>query len=140
MPHRPIPVSKTLYPRPAIRPTPRAIIALPWPGAPGILHLALTLMSHELRFIARLAERAVSVKSGPDLSGRSSMVERQLPKLHTRVRFPSPAPSACQHWRNRLPGIRAFTSSYRVAPTVRRIRGISAGCDKAHVQDIQLHC
>src|SRR5215813_4585900 len=25
--------------------------------------------------------------------GRSSMVERQLPKLHTRVRFPSPAPS-----------------------------------------------
>src|ERR1700746_2202369 len=26
--------------------------------------------------------------------GRSSMVERQLPKLHTRVRFPSPAPSA----------------------------------------------
>ena len=26
------------------------------------------------------------------LSGCSSMVERQLPKLHTRVRFPSPAP------------------------------------------------
>ena len=26
------------------------------------------------------------------LCGRSSMVERQLPKLHTRVRFPSPAP------------------------------------------------
>ena len=25
--------------------------------------------------------------------GRSSMVERKLPKLHTRVRFPSPAPS-----------------------------------------------
>src|ERR1700730_2239385 len=25
--------------------------------------------------------------------GRSSMVERQLPKLHTRVRFPSPAPT-----------------------------------------------
>jgi hypothetical protein len=25
--------------------------------------------------------------------GRSSMAERQLPKLHTRVRFPSPAPS-----------------------------------------------
>src|SRR5437016_3954984 len=24
--------------------------------------------------------------------GRSSMAERQLPKLHTRVRFPSPAP------------------------------------------------
>ena len=27
--------------------------------------------------------------------GRSSMVERQLPKLHTRVRFPSPAPTPC---------------------------------------------
>ena len=27
-----------------------------------------------------------------DGRGRSSMVERQLPKLHTRVRFPSPAP------------------------------------------------
>ena len=26
------------------------------------------------------------------LCGRSSMAERQLPKLHTRVRFPSPAP------------------------------------------------
>src|SRR2546423_9506211 len=26
--------------------------------------------------------------------GRSSMAERQLPKLHTRVRFPSPAPCA----------------------------------------------
>ena len=25
-------------------------------------------------------------------SGRSSMAERQLPKLHTWVRFPSPAP------------------------------------------------
>jgi hypothetical protein len=25
--------------------------------------------------------------------GRSSMAERQLPKLHTRVRFPSPAPA-----------------------------------------------
>src|SRR6185436_18818154 len=27
------------------------------------------------------------------ISGCSSMAERQLPKLHTRVRFPSPAPS-----------------------------------------------
>ena len=26
-------------------------------------------------------------------SGRSSMVERELPKLYTRVRFPSPAPN-----------------------------------------------
>ena len=29
----------------------------------------------------------------PSRRGRSSMVERKLPKLHTRVRFPSPAPS-----------------------------------------------
>ena len=29
----------------------------------------------------------------PAICGRSSMVERQLPKLHTRVRFPSPAPA-----------------------------------------------
>jgi hypothetical protein len=29
--------------------------------------------------------------------GRSSMVERQLPKLHTRVRFPSPAPKIREH-------------------------------------------
>ena len=29
--------------------------------------------------------------------GRSSMVERQLPKLHTRVRIPSPAPNTCDH-------------------------------------------
>ena len=31
------------------------------------------------------------------MSGRSSMVERKLPKLHTRVRFPSPAP-ICVPW------------------------------------------
>src|ERR1700704_6779097 len=37
--------------------------------------------------------------------GCSSMVERQLPKLHTRVRFPSPAPARKpalarrHHWR-----------------------------------------
>ena len=35
--------------------------------------------------------RAASVPSGA--RGCSSMAERQLPKLHTRVRFPSPAPS-----------------------------------------------
>src|SRR3954464_2141441 len=29
----------------------------------------------------------------PSGRGRSSMAERQLPKLHTRVRFPSPAPA-----------------------------------------------
>src|SRR6266576_3995337 len=42
---------------------------------------------------SRLADRAVSAKSDePGDRGRSSMAERQLPKLHTRVRFPSPAP------------------------------------------------
>src|SRR4051812_14318797 len=30
------------------------------------------------------------------ICGRSSMAERQLPKLHTRVRFPSPAPDFSQ--------------------------------------------
>jgi hypothetical protein len=34
---------------------------------------------------------AVTTKMG-HLSGCSSMAERQLPKLHTGVRFPSPAP------------------------------------------------
>ena len=40
-----------------------------------------------------LADRPVSATSGDEnrIGGRSSMVERQLPKLHTRVRFPSPA-------------------------------------------------
>jgi hypothetical protein len=50
-------------------------------------------------------QRACGVSNGPAcfaidarrviiraLRGCSSMVERQLPKLHTRVRFPSPAP------------------------------------------------
>src|SRR5271170_5568879 len=31
--------------------------------------------------------------------GCSSMVERQLPKLHTWVRFPSPAPKSRQRYR-----------------------------------------
>src|SRR5882757_11511336 len=34
--------------------------------------------------------------------GRSSMAERQLPKLHTRVRFPSPAPSLRQQFVGRV--------------------------------------
>src|SRR6185437_11246158 len=44
-----------------------------------------------------LADRPVSANQGERkaLCGRSSMAERQLPKLHTRVRFPSPAPIAC---------------------------------------------
>ena len=43
----------------------------------------------------RLAGRAVSANHGSE-RGRSSMAERQLPKLHTRVRFPSPAPTLSQ--------------------------------------------
>src|ERR1035438_9425916 len=35
---------------------------------------------------------AACYKSALTMSGCSSMVERQLPKLHTWVRFPSPAP------------------------------------------------
>ena len=36
------------------------------------------------------------------LCGCSSMVERQLPKLHTRVRFPSPAPTDSPKFRSSL--------------------------------------
>src|SRR5207248_2394060 len=39
---------------------------------------------------SRYGASAASLGGG---RGRSSMAERQLPKLHTRVRFPSPAPS-----------------------------------------------
>ena len=39
----------------------------------------------------RAAPSRLNQDGKPD-RGRSSMVERQLPKLHTRVRFPSPAP------------------------------------------------
>src|SRR5262245_58701940 len=38
--------------------------------------------------------RSFRMLKAASLRGRSSMVERQLPKLHTRVRFPSPAPSS----------------------------------------------
>ena len=42
--------------------------------------------------LSPVARRQVSaLRCGP-FSGCSSMAERQLPKLHTRVRFPSPAP------------------------------------------------
>ena len=34
--------------------------------------------------------------------GRSSMVERELPKLYTRVRFPSPAPEPFLEYLNLL--------------------------------------
>ena len=48
-------------------------------------------------FFARIGFRFSGSCSRPDgdlTRGRSSMVERQLPKLHTRVRFPSPAPGS----------------------------------------------
>ena len=48
------------------------------------------------RFSEKIMLRAKSDR------GRSSMVERQLPKLHTRVRFPSPAPSL-PLWEPRTP-------------------------------------
>ena len=38
--------------------------------------------------------------------GCSSMVERQLPKLHTRVRFPSPACLSDLNWGTSLPNFR----------------------------------
>src|ERR1700736_2330947 len=41
----------------------------------------------------RLDNTAENSNIRAPVRGRSSMVERQLPKLHTRVRFPSPAPS-----------------------------------------------
>ena len=52
----------------------------------------------------RLADGA---GSGNQMSecGRSSMVERQLPKLHTRVRFPSPAPRLGRSWRDSFVGL-----------------------------------
>src|SRR3569833_373243 len=62
---------------------------------------------------------------GPARRVRSSMVERQLPKLHTRVRFPSPAPvsgtrhSTCASRLNRLvPGIRYHWRMLRRAAIV----------------------
>jgi hypothetical protein len=44
-------------------------------------------MSHE----SRLANRTSDIEHQKSLCGCSSMAERQLPKLHTGVRFPSPA-------------------------------------------------
>src|SRR5437660_10290168 len=40
--------------------------------------------------------RSRLIKKAKAICGRSSMAERQLPKLHTRVRFPSPAPIISQ--------------------------------------------
>src|SRR6266702_4641564 len=60
-------------------------------------NLARTLTTVRPGAPKRLARGAVSANQDrrrlPRIRGRSSMVERQLPKLHTRVRFPSPAPN-----------------------------------------------
>jgi hypothetical protein len=85
-------------------------IALPTPPAvencaPGALR-----RSGEIRpsLVVRLTTRPVG---GASRRGCSSMVERQLPKLHTRVRFPSPAPGVPMAWlfwssRDRRSGMR----------------------------------
>src|SRR6202012_2185728 len=60
-----------------------------------------------------------------DGRGRSSMVERQLPKLHTRVRFPSPAPvlQAC-------PGLSPiFPDRSRVGFSRRKTMALNLGAD-----------
>ncbi len=44
------------------------------------------------RFPVGKRRRSVHIRRRRAPRGCSSMVERQLPKLHTRVRFPSPAP------------------------------------------------
>lgn len=46
----------------------------------------------------RVLQRATFCPYNAACCGCSSMVERQLPKLHTRVRFPSPAPDSCLTW------------------------------------------
>jgi hypothetical protein len=52
----------------------------------------------------------------PSRCGCSSMVERQLPKLHTRVRFPSPAPILPVTWHSSLPNPGARQVQRRRAP------------------------
>src|SRR5690242_13149712 len=62
----------------------------------------------ELRFEAlrRAVDNDLNHKANDTIAGPrgcSSMAERQLPKLHTRVRFPSPAPTLFKALRRRLP-------------------------------------
>src|SRR3569832_2348335 len=66
--------------------------------------------------ITRVAAAAVSANHGSAerACGRSSMVERQLPKLHTRVRFTTPAPIR-----------RAINRKKRRSGPVRSARGAS---------------
>ena len=67
--------------------------------------------------------------------GCSSMVERQLPKLHTRVRFPSPAPKTlpslrgCTCWLNEGGGPRRRCGCRRMPPQ-RAPRRRAASCPR----------
>ncbi len=61
----------------------------------------------------------------PGFAGCSSMVERQLPKLHTRVRFPSPRSNPDRY---RAPGVFVAVRRARVRRKVRRKRGIFRSC------------
>jgi hypothetical protein len=69
----------------------------PWQQFPANIRLSVLITCYNsLRmaaaFGARFQNRPASCYRGTP-RGRSSMVERKLPKLHTRVRFPSPAPN-----------------------------------------------
>ena len=61
----------------------------------------------------------------PACCGCSSMVERQLPKLHTRVRFPSPAPHFRPARQQRLAGF--FMGECRHVPRP-LTRGVTIWC------------
>jgi hypothetical protein len=59
--------------------------------------------------------------------GRSSMAERQLPKLHTRVRFPSPAPAFSQSLRDGFAGgfaesVHPLSSSFLIIALMAAVR------------------
>src|SRR5882757_7520137 len=71
----------------------RALFALAWGSVPAIGILRFpggTVFLGGTAFLVGAFGANVALDQGP--RGCSSMVERQLPKLHTRVRFPSPAP------------------------------------------------
>ena len=60
------------------------------PSAPSWAQLSWSCPGRLRRFSRSFS--LAGLTWGFRLRGRSSMAERQLPKLHTRVRFPSPAP------------------------------------------------
>jgi hypothetical protein len=66
----------------------------------------------------RRCTKARGVHTGPaPACGRSSMAERQLPKLHTRVRFPSPAPTIGMFLRSSRTGPPVFSFHMRPRQT-----------------------